>query len=138
MKKKDSKKPPLTLVDSTTIGNAPPRKLGKHGLSLWNAVHAEYQIDDRGGVEILTQTCAASDRVEALVAQIDADGETVRSRTGTLKAHPCLRDELALRAFICRGLERLGLSVETLKPSVGRPPGVVGWRNDDGDETDTA
>jgi hypothetical protein len=132
MKKKDSKKPPLTLVDQTTTGNAPPRKLGEHGLSLWNAVTAEYQIDDRGGIEILTQICAASDRVEALAAQINEDGETIRTRTGVLKAHPCLKDELALRAFICRGLERLGLNIETLKSSVGRPAGMFGWRDDDG------
>lgn len=110
-----------------------PRKLGEHGLALWNAVHSEYQIDDRGGVEILTQICAASDRVEALAAQINEDGETIRTRTGVLKAHPCLKDELALRAFICRGLERLGLNIESIKPSVGRPPGGLGWRGNDGD-----
>jgi hypothetical protein len=133
MRKKDSKKPPLTLVGSATTGNAPPRKLGEHGLSLWNTVHAEYQIDDRGGIEILTQICAATDRVEALAAQINADGETIRSRTGTLKAHPCLRDELALRSFICCSLERLGLNIEGLKPSVGRPPGELSWRGDDAD-----
>jgi hypothetical protein len=102
MKKKDSKKPQLALVGSTATGNAPPRKLGEHGLALWNAVHAEYQIDDRGGIEILTQICAATDRVEALATQINADGETIRTRTGTLRAHPCLKDELALRAFILR------------------------------------
>ena len=127
MRKKDSKKPPLTLVGSTTTTNLPPRKLGQHGLALWNAVTSEYQIDDRGGVEILTQICAASDRVEALAAQINEDGETIRSHTGFLKAHPCLREELALRAFICRGLERLGVNVEAVKPSVGRPPGAFGW-----------
>jgi hypothetical protein len=120
MRKKDSKKPPLTLVGSTTTTNLPPRKLGQHGLALWNAVTSEYQIDDRGGVEILTQICAASDRVEALAAQINEDGETIRSHTGVLKAHPCLREER-------RGLERLGLNVEAVKPSVGRPPGAFGW-----------
>jgi hypothetical protein len=62
-----------------------------------------------------------------LAAQINDDGETVRSRTGVLKGHPCLKDELALRAFICRGLERLGLNIESIK-SVGRP---AGWSADD-------
>lgn len=131
MRKKDSKKPALALVGSTTTGNAPPRRLGEHGLSLWNAVHREYRIDDRGGIEILAQICAASDRVEALAAEINKDGETIRTRTGVLKSHPCLKDELALRAFICRGLERLGLNIESLKPSVGRPPGALGWTGDD-------
>jgi hypothetical protein len=80
--KKDSKKPSLTLVGPTTTGNAPPRKLGEHGLSLWNAVHSEYRIDDRGGIKILTQICAASDRIEALAAQINEDGETIRTQNG--------------------------------------------------------
>jgi len=129
MRKKDLKTPPLTLVSPTTTGNAPPRKLGEHGLSLWYAVHSEYQVDDRGGLEILMQICAASDRVEALAAQISVDGETIRSRTGVLKVHPCIKDELALRAFIVRGLERLGLNVEAIRPSVGRPGGY-GWQGD--------
>lgn len=94
---------------------------------MWNAIDREYDIVDRGGIEILAQVCAANDRVEALAAQINDDGETVRSRTGVLKGHPCLKDELALRAFICRGLERLGLNIESIK-SVGRP---AGWSADD-------
>jgi hypothetical protein len=39
---------------------------------------------------------------------------------GVPKAHPLLRDETQIRAFICRGLSRLGLNVEAIKP-VGRP-----------------
>jgi hypothetical protein len=43
------------------------------------------------------------------------------------KAHPALRDELALRAFITRTLQRLGLDVEPVRAGVGRPGGGVGW-----------
>jgi hypothetical protein len=50
-------------------------------------VHSEYRIDDRGGIEILTQICAASDRVEALAAQINEDGETIRTRTDVANGH---------------------------------------------------
>jgi hypothetical protein len=117
--------PPFTVVDPTSTGISPPRKLRKHGLSLWNAVMAEYAIQDRGGIELLAQICAAQDRVEALAEAIDRDGETIHSRNGP-KAHPALRDELAGRAFIVRTLERLGLNVETIKP-VGRPSKGFGW-----------
>ena len=51
---------------------------------------------------------------------IDRDGETVHSRAGP-KPHPALRDELALRAFIVRTIERLGLNVEAIKTSAGHP-----------------
>jgi hypothetical protein len=117
--------PPFTVVDPTSTSISPPRKLGKHGLSLWNAVMAEYAIQDRGGIELLAQTCAAQDRVEALAEAINRDGETIHTRNGP-KAHPALRDELAGRAFIVRTLERLGLNVETIKP-VGRPSKGFGW-----------
>jgi len=115
------KKPPLTLVDSATTLLQPPRKLGRHGMELWQAVHAEYRINDRGGIEILAQLCAAADRAEALAGCIERDGETIRTKTG-IRAHPCIREELACRAFICRALERLGLNIESIK-SPGRPGG---------------
>ena len=118
---KNAEKPPPTMVDPASTGVSPPRKLGQHGLSLWNSVQIAYRIDDVGGIELLAQVCAASDRVEALAEQINVDGEVIYSPVGP-KAHPALRDELAGRAFIVRTLERLGLNVETIKP-VGRPSG---------------
>jgi hypothetical protein len=122
-------RPPLTVVDPALTGVAPPRKLGQHGLSLWNSVQNAYRIDDVGGIELLAQACAAADRVEALAERITADGEVVNTRAGP-KAHPALRDELAGRAFVVRTLERLGLNVETIKP-LGRPP--KGLRGPDAD-----
>lgn len=125
---KTPEKPPFSIVSGETVGITPPRKLGPHGLGLWNAVQAEYQVTDRGGIELLAQVCAAEDRVEALREQIDADGEVVRTRSGP-RAHPALRDEIALRAFIVRTIEKLGLNVETLKPGPGHPlRGGLGWK----------
>jgi len=113
-------KPSLKLVSSTTPpGQQPPRKLGQHGLALWRTITSEYSITDAGGVEILMQICAATDRVEALAAQINDEGETITTK-GVPRTHPLLRDEIQYRAFICRGLQRLGLNIEALKP-VGRP-----------------
>jgi hypothetical protein len=76
-------------------------------------------------VELLAQACEASDRVAALSERIGRDGEVIHTRTGP-RAHPALRDELAGRAFIVRTLERLGLTVEAIKPT-GRPPRGLGW-----------
>jgi hypothetical protein len=120
-------KPLLNVADPASSGISPPRKLGIHGLSLWSSVQGAYQIADVGGIELLAQACAAADRVEALAQRITADGEVVNTRSGQLKAHPGLRDELAGRAFIVRTLERLGLNLEAVKP-IGRPS--HGWRRD--------
>ena len=52
---KNAEKPPLTMVDPAATGVPPPRKLGHHGLSLWNSVQNAYRIDDAGGIELLAQ-----------------------------------------------------------------------------------
>ena len=123
--------PPVALVGPISIGISPPRPLGEPGRALWNSIQSEYHIDDVGGLELLAQCCAAQDRVEALRAAIDRDGEVVHTPSGP-KSHPALRDELATRAFICKALERLGLTLETVKP-LGRPPRSLGWRGNDAD-----
>jgi P27 family predicted phage terminase small subunit len=124
---KSPEKPPLAIVSGDTAGPIPPRPLGQHGAALWRKVQSEYTITDCGGAEILAQICAAQDRVEALRERIDADGETVHTRGGMPRAHPALRDELQLRSFIVKSLEKLGLNVEAVKPP-GRPPGGgLGW-----------
>ena len=120
-------KPALSLVSSeTTIAASPPRDLGRHGHELWNAIQTEYAIIDRGGIELLAQACAAADRAEALAEAIERDGSVVYSESGAPRSHPAIKDELNARALVVRTLERLGVTVERVKP-VGRPPGKYGW-----------
>ena len=116
-----TKKPPLSLVGSTTTTTAPPRQLRVHGRALWDAVMSEYDINDIGGIEVLAQICSAVDRAEDLAAQVNIDGCVIMTKSGP-REHPALRAELGCRAFVCRNLQRLGLNIETLKP-VGRPSG---------------
>ena len=86
----------------------------------WRSIMDEYQIEDSGGVELLTAACQQLDRAELLREQIDRDGDIVRTK-GSLREHPGLKHELAARSFVVRTLARLGLDVEAVKP-VGRPP----------------
>src|SRR5262249_54192088 len=97
-----------------------PAGLDKDGQTLWRDVLAEYDINDRGGLETLFQICAAKDMAARLRNRIDKDGEIVKTKTG-FKEHPLLKAELAHRAFVVRGLHRLGLNSEPIKP-MGRPP----------------
>jgi hypothetical protein len=120
-----SKKPShLTVVEN---GPNPPRKLGPAGESLWFSIQKEYRIADIGGVELLMQACLAADRAEALAAAIDADGERTIGKGGVIRDHPCLKHELAARAFVVRTLQKLGVTDEPLK-AVGHPTrGGLGW-----------
>jgi hypothetical protein len=117
----------LELVKSEPSAQSqgkPPRRLGEHGLKLWRAVIAEYQIVDAGGIEMLCSACQALDRAEVMREQIDATGELIQTKTG-LRDNPLLKHELAARAFVVRTLHKLGLDVEAIKP-IGRPGSPVG------------
>jgi hypothetical protein len=70
-------KPPFSIVSGETVGILPPRKLGPHGLALWNRIQGEYGIADTGGVEILCQICQSLDRAESLAEAIERDGPVV-------------------------------------------------------------
>jgi hypothetical protein len=120
------KKPRISLVSPETGGIPPPRALGEHGVRLWGRVQAEYGITDSGGVELLVQICGAVDRIAALGAAIERDGAVVYGRGGAPKTHPAVKDELAARAFVARGLQRLGITVENVQ-SVGRPTNFASW-----------
>jgi hypothetical protein len=86
---------------------------------------SEYDIQDSGGLEMLTAACQALDRAEALREEIDRDGEVIRSR-GLIRDHPALKHELANRAFVVRTLAKLGLNFEPVRPSAGRPGSAFG------------
>ena len=104
---------------------SPPRSLGTHGQQLWDKVQQEYRISDIGGIETLMQICAAVDTLETLAAIVREEGPMIKTAT-TRRAHPCIREQTHLRAFIVRSLQTLGLVVEALKPP-GRPPKPAGW-----------
>jgi hypothetical protein len=121
---------PLTLVLPAQPDGDPPPTLGEAGRELWNRVQGEYQIGDCGGRELLFQACSASDRLAAISARISADGEVIRTKTG-LKSHPSIRDEVQLRALVCRIIRSLGLDVEPVRATSGRPSHGFGWKGQD-------
>jgi hypothetical protein len=116
-------KTPFSVVTSLPLQVPdPPQPLGPAGLQLWQAIQGEYNIIDQGGITMLLVGCQALDRAERLRVQIDADGEVIRLRNGSVRAHPAIRDELGCRAQVMRAIEKLGLNFEAVK-AIGRPPG---------------
>src|SRR5262245_18166173 len=108
--------PDSTGADASSI----PTGLGDHGRSLWSTVMAEYQGDDIGGREMLFQVCAAADMAARLRAQIDKEGVLIKTK-GVPREHPLIKQELAHRSFVVRGLARLGLNFEPIRTQMGRP-----------------
>ena len=105
----------------------PPRELGAHGKKLWDRVQVEYRITDIGGIEVLAQICAAVDTLETLAEIVRAEGVVIQT-SSTRKTHPAIREQTQLRAFVVRSLQVLGLGVEALKPTSGRPGKGFGWQ----------
>jgi hypothetical protein len=98
----------------------PPAALGPAGIKLWRSILAVYDISDPGGRALLEQAALAADRAERLRAEIDAAGEIIHTRNGP-REHPGIKGELAARAFVTRCLVKLGLNLEPVRPSAGRP-----------------
>jgi hypothetical protein len=99
-------KPILCLVEPTPGDpTSPPANLDQAGRNLWQSIQSEYRVDDAPGRAMLLQICACADIAE--------------------EAHErgLLKDELAARAFITRGLQKLNLDIEPGPGRVGRPPG---------------
>src|SRR5262249_57319812 len=118
---------PLTLAaESTSSLPDPPPTLRQAGASLWRSIMAEYAITDSGGRAILEQACASADRAAECAALISEQGAVISTKH-RLKDHPLLRHEMAARGLVGRLLTRLGLDVEPLRPTAGRPASGFGW-----------
>jgi hypothetical protein len=119
---------PLSVVtaEAADPGPQPPGPLGQPERALWQSIQGEYNVVDSGGIEMLYQLCSARDRLAQLADEIAADGPVVRNRSGP-RSHPSLKEDIALRAFICRTLARLGLDVEPVRPTSGRPGTITSW-----------
>ena len=120
-----TKKPATpTVVNPSSRTNplAPPTGLGEAGRKLWHAIHADYVVEDSAGLEMLTQICAAADRVAEYDEEIGRDGVTIRVK-GTVREHPLLKIRLGTASFILRSLHRLNLDVVAPRTTIGRPAG---------------
>ena len=122
----DTRKACPRLVGAIPNAAGPPRALGFHGQKLWSRVQGEFAITDVGGIEILAQICGALDTAELLAEAVSRDGPIFQSRTGP-RVHPGVKEMLACRSFICKGLARLGILDEAIK-AVGRPGSPIGWQ----------
>jgi hypothetical protein len=108
----------MTKIVALSTPPQPPSSLAEHGAKLWRSILKQYRIEDAGGLAILEQACIARDRSTSYAATIKRDGAMIRG-----KPHALLRHEREERLAEVRLLQRLGLNLEALHPSVGRPAG---------------
>ena len=100
----------------------PPAHLRPPTAKWWKSVHEDYQLEAHH-VRLLTLAGEAFDRCTQAREAVDADGITVKTGDGGLKAHPCVAIERDSRLAFARLLRELDLDVE---PPGGdrRPPSL--------------
>src|SRR5262245_10355538 len=93
-----------TMASSTKLKPQtiePPDALGTVGMRLWVDLTSEYDLSDAGSRHLLCQICQAFDRIAALRAIVDRDGEMIKTKKGKIE-NPACRAEQAHRAFAVR------------------------------------
>ena len=101
----------------------PPADLGPAGKKLWQDITQDFTLETAAEVQQFYEACVMEDRAVQLRARIDAEGLV----TKTYRDHPCLKHELAARAFVVRTLANLFPSAPDEKPKRYRTsPGYYG------------
>jgi hypothetical protein len=100
-----------------------PKDLSSATRRWWSLMQSDYDIEDSGGLAVLTLAARALDRAEAAKAVIDRDGMLVTDRWGQAKAHPACAVERDARAAMLAAIRNLHLDLEQNHSRPGRPGG---------------
>ena len=98
-------------------------KISNKGKKLKKSILSEFDISDRGGLEILDRAIESFCRMRAAEELIDREGLTVLNRFGEKKEHPALNTERKARAQFLLAIKQLNLDVLPPNHRIGRPGG---------------
>jgi len=98
-------------------------KISNEGKRLKKSILSEFEISDRGGLEILNRAIESFCRMREAESIIDKEGLTVVNRFGERKEHPALNTERKGRAQFLLALRQLNLDVLPPNHKIGRPGG---------------
>lgn len=98
-------------------------KVKKEGKKLKKSILSEFDISDRGGLEILDRAIESFRRMREAEEIIDKEGLTVENRFGEKKEHPALNTERKARGQFLLAIKQLNLDVPIPNHKIGRPPG---------------
>ena len=116
---------PPTRSISASSSVPPPKDLGPAGKKLWEDITAEFTLETSAEVQQFYEACCMEDRASKLRRHIDADGEMIETK-GMRRDHPCLKHELAARAFVTRTIANLFPPPPDEKPRHRSSPGYYG------------
>ena len=120
-----SESPTPAVLTRLSSALPPPADLGATGKELWRQITSEFRLESSAEVQQLYEACCMEDRAVKLRKYIDAEGEMVEI-SGTRRDHPCLKHELAARAFVVRTLANLFPIPDEKPPRYRTSPGYYG------------
>ena len=98
-------------------------KISTAGKKLKAEILAEFDISDRGGLEILDRAIESFCRMKAAEKIIDKEGLTVKNRFNEIREHPALNTERKSRSQFLLAIKQLNLDVLPPNHRIGRPGG---------------
>ena len=101
----------------------PPSHLRQPTAKWWRSVHEDYALEEHHS-RLLTLAGEAFDRCCQAREAIDADGITVKTADGGLKAHPAIAVERDSRLAFARLLRELDLDTAEPPAERARPPAL--------------
>jgi P27 family predicted phage terminase small subunit len=108
----------------------PPAHLSRPSKAVWRRLVDDYSLDQEpAALLVLGHALSSHDRAEQARREVERDGLTVRTASGSIKAHPAVAVERDARLGCARMLRELSLDAEVLGGNgyeAARPPRVGG------------
>jgi len=98
-------------------------KIKKEAKKLKKSILSEFDISDRGGLEILDRAIESFSRMREAQAIVDEEGLTITNRFNEKKEHPALNTERKARAQFLLAIKQLNLDILPPNHRIGRPGG---------------
>lgn len=98
-----------------------PEHLSEEAKRWWTTLNEGWDLDDPS-LLVLESGLECLDRMRQAQKLIKKDGPVVTDRFGQKKQHPATLIERDAKAGLLRHLARLGLDLEPIRETIGRPP----------------
>ena len=98
-------------------------KITREAKKLRKGILTEFDISDRGGLEILDRAIESFCRMKQAEAILDKEGLTFLNHFGEVKEHPAVNMERKARAQFLLAIKQLNLDVLPPNHKIGRPEG---------------
>jgi P27 family predicted phage terminase small subunit len=100
----------------------PPANLTREAKAWWRRIVERWELDEHC-LLLLGNALEALGPMREAQKILSEEGRMVEDRFGQKKEHPMVATELAYKATLLQNIKAIGLDLEPLNDTAGRPPG---------------